>query len=93
MNDALFEKIGLTKGEIKVYTALLSLGETTISPIVTHGKVTKSKVYDILEKLIEKGFVREIDDEKGKAITLTDKGFLYIDSYKEITSFISEFDL
>lgn len=57
MNDALFEKIGLTKGEIKVYTALLSLGETTISPIVTHGKVTKSKVYDILEKLIEKGFV------------------------------------
>lgn len=57
IDEKIFEKLGLTKGEIKVYTALLSIGEATISPIVNESKVSKSKIYDILEKLIIKGFV------------------------------------
>jgi sugar-specific transcriptional regulator TrmB len=57
MNEQLFEKLGLTKGEIKVYLALTRLGETTVGPIVKESKVTKSKIYDILERLIEKGMV------------------------------------
>lgn len=40
-----------------VYLALIGLGESTISPIVFTSKVTKSKVYDILNKLIDKGLV------------------------------------
>jgi sugar-specific transcriptional regulator TrmB len=57
MDEKLFEKLGLTKGEIKVYLALIRLGESTIGPITNESKVTKSKIYDILEKLIEKGLV------------------------------------
>jgi DNA-binding MarR family transcriptional regulator len=57
MNEQLFEKLGLTKGEIKVYLALTRLGEITVGPIVKESKVTKSKIYDILERLIEKGLV------------------------------------
>lgn len=55
MDEQLLYKIGLSKGEVSVYLALIGLGESTISPIVSISKVTKSKVYDILNKLIDKG--------------------------------------
>jgi len=57
MNEQLFEKIGLTKGETKVYFALNKIGESTIGKIVFESRVSKSKVYDILEKLIRKGLI------------------------------------
>lgn len=57
VNESLFEKLGLSKGEAKVYSALLKLGEATITPISSEAQVTKSKIYDILEKLIKKGLV------------------------------------
>ena len=53
MDETLLEKLGLTKGEIKVYLALNKLGESSIGPIGKESKVSKSKMYDILDKLIE----------------------------------------
>lgn len=45
-------------------------------------------------ELIEKDFVRVLEDNKGKkCYTLTDKGFNYLDKYKMIKEFISDFDL
>ena len=55
MDETVLEKLGLTKGEIKVYLALNKVGESTIGPIGKESKVSKSKLYDILDKLIEKG--------------------------------------
>jgi sugar-specific transcriptional regulator TrmB len=57
MNLHVLENLGLSKGEIKVYTSLLKLNEATITPIVKESQVTKSKIYDILDRLIEKGLV------------------------------------
>jgi len=56
IND-IFEKMGLSAGESKVYSSLLKLGESTITPLTSDANVTKSKIYDILEKLIKKGLV------------------------------------
>ncbi|MCB9359176.1 hypothetical protein H6503_04555 [Candidatus Woesearchaeota archaeon] len=72
MNEQIFEKLGLTKGEIKVYLALTRLGESTIGPIVHESKVTKSKIYDILDKLIEKGLVGYINKTGTKHFTPND---------------------
>lgn len=58
------EKAGLSKGEIKVYLALVKLGKVTTGPIIKLSKVSSSKVYDILDKLIEKGLVNYILVEK-----------------------------
>lgn len=60
MNVDLFRKIGLTEGEIKVYIALLKLGETTIGPIGKESKVSKSKLYDILDKLVDRGLAGHV---------------------------------
>ncbi|HLC63307.1 MAG TPA: helix-turn-helix domain-containing protein [Candidatus Nanoarchaeia archaeon] len=57
MNTLLLEKLGLTQGEVKVYLALNKLGESSIGSIGKGSKVSKSKIYDILDRLIEKGLV------------------------------------
>ena len=56
MQSDIFRQIGMTDGETKVYLALLKLGETTVGAIGKESKVSKSKLYDILDKLIAKGF-------------------------------------
>ena len=50
-------KVGLTDGESKVYLALSELGSSTVGPIVKQAKVSYSNIYDILNRLIEKGLV------------------------------------
>ena len=57
MRVDILEEIGLTHSEIKVYLALLELGSTTTGKIVDKSKVASSKIYEILDKLMQKGLV------------------------------------
>ena len=57
METKLLKNIGLTDSEIKVYLALLELGSTSKGPIVDKSRVASSKIYELLEKLIQKGLV------------------------------------
>ena len=57
MDTKLLEEIGLTKTEIKLYLALLKLGQSTTTGIVREAQVHASKVYEFLDKLIQKGLV------------------------------------
>ena len=59
-------KIGLTSGEAKVYLALSKLGSTTVGPVVKESGVAYSNIYDILNRLIEKGIVSFIIRQKTK---------------------------
>jgi len=59
----MLEQIGFTKGEIKVYLALLELGNTTTGPLIVKSDVARSKVYEILEKLKGKGLATEMTRE------------------------------
>ena len=54
------ENIGLTKSEIKVYLALLEIGESSKGEIVKRAGIAASKVYDVLDKLIGKGLASYI---------------------------------
>lgn len=58
--------LGLTEGEAKVYLALSKLGSSTVGPIVKESSVAYSNVYDILNRLIEKGIVSFIIKNKTK---------------------------
>ena len=67
-NNEIFDllKIGLTEGEAKVYLALSELGSTTVGPIVKKSGVAYSNIYDILNRLIDKGIVSYIIKNKTK---------------------------
>lgn len=53
-------RIGLTKGEAKIYAALLELGPSSVGPIKKRTKISHSNIYEILERLISKGIVTTI---------------------------------
>jgi HTH-type transcriptional regulator, sugar sensing transcriptional regulator len=55
MNIELLEEIGLTKSEINVYLALLELGSSSTGKIIDTAKVSSSKIYEILDRLMQKG--------------------------------------
>ena len=57
MEISLLEKIGLTKNEIAVYISLLELGSSTTGPLTKKSGLHASRVYESLNKLIEKGLV------------------------------------
>lgn len=78
----ILKDIGLTDGEIKVYRALLGLGETTTGPIVDESGVSVSKVYGILNRLAKKGLVSQIIKGKIKHFIAADPERL-LDYFKE----------
>ncbi|MEK6973306.1 MAG: helix-turn-helix domain-containing protein [archaeon] len=55
MDYSALSEIGLTEGEIRTYIALLGLGKTSVGPLIEQSKVSPSKIYHILERLVEKG--------------------------------------
>lgn len=61
--NALLElrKIGLTDGELKVYGALLGLGESTKTSLVKAAGVTAANLYDIANRLAEKGIISIVE--------------------------------
>jgi HTH-type transcriptional regulator, sugar sensing transcriptional regulator len=66
MDTKSLEDLGLTSGEIKVYLALVRLGETTSGPLIEESVVSASKVYQILDRLAKKGLVSHIVKRKTK---------------------------
>ena len=51
------ENIGLTKSEIKIYTSLLKLGSSKSGKITKEVNLHRSRVYESLNRLLEKGLV------------------------------------
>ncbi|MDP3986962.1 MAG: helix-turn-helix domain-containing protein [Nanoarchaeota archaeon] len=60
------KNIGLTDGEAKVYLALLKTGSSTVGPIVNEANVAYSNIYEILDRLSDKGLISHIIREKTK---------------------------
>jgi len=57
MIEQTLKLIGLTEGETRIYLSLLELGTSTTWNITKKSKISGSKVYEVLERLIEKGLV------------------------------------
>ena len=64
MSLEVLREIGLSKGEIVVYSALLDLGQAPISRIHEETGIERRNIYDILNKLIERGFITYISVNK-----------------------------
>lgn len=64
------------------------------TPLLRFSNLSSKSFSEYFNEIKTKDFVKEITDNKNKKfITLTDKGFNYIEKYKTILGFIDEFDL
>jgi len=61
------KELGLSAGQIQVYSAVLELGISSLNGIQEKTGIERRNIYDILNKLIEKGFV-SYTVEKGKRV-------------------------
>ena len=66
MDTTSLREAGLTDGEIKVYLALLELGAATTGPIIEKSGIARSIIYQILDKLMQKGLVSMVMKDKTK---------------------------
>ena len=64
------------------------------TPLLRYSNLSSTSFLEYYKELLSKDLVKEIIDDKGKKfITLTDKGFLYLEKYKSVLGFIDEFEL
>lgn len=64
------------------------------TPLLRFSNMSTQRFNEYYGELLEKGFIREGIDKKGrKFITLTDKGFHFLQKYRQIIGFVEEFEL
>jgi len=81
-----------------IYTILTLIQENDNSikptPLLRYTNISSQSFNEYYAELLDKELIREdLDSKKRKYITLTDKGFKYIQKYKIILGFMDEFDL
>ena len=87
------------RGRLEViFTILKTVSEhhNSIKPtrLLRSANLSSKSFSDYYSELTAKNFVKEIPAENGgRYVTLTDKGFNYLEKYKLITGFINEFEL
>ena len=67
----ILRKIGLSDGEIKVYSSLLDLGKAPLNKIHEKTGIERRNIYDILNKLIERGLVTYIKENKRRLFEIS----------------------
>jgi len=85
LETSILEDVGLSKAQIKVYLALLELGETTSGPVIRKSRLQNSVVYNALNQLMEKGLATFVIKGKTKHFSATDPKSLiqFIEDKKE----------
>jgi predicted transcriptional regulator len=64
------------------------------TPLLRYTNISSQSFSEYYLELKEKGFIREDLDRKGrKYISLTDKGFKFLEKYRTLKGFVEEFEL
>ncbi|MDD5331427.1 MAG: winged helix-turn-helix domain-containing protein [Candidatus Nanoarchaeia archaeon] len=63
------------------------------TPLLRKSNLSTKRFSGYVQELIEKEFIKEVGIKNEKHFYLTDKGFAYLEKYKNIVSFIEDFGL
>lgn len=63
------------------------------TPLLRKSNLSTTRFNEYLSELLKKRFVEEKQEKSGKQISLTKKGFRYLEKYNSIIGFINEFEL
>lgn len=79
--------IGLTEKESKVYLACLELGASVVSEIAKRARINRVTTYDILDKLISKGFINFITKDGIKYFDPTKPDLIFENTKRKVENF------
>ena len=74
--EEVLQSIGLENKEIKIYLALLGEPESTATKISKHTSIDRTFIYELLNKLIEKGLASYVIKNNIKYFSAVDPGVL-----------------
>jgi len=63
------------------------------TPLLRQSNISSSRFKEYFNELSERKFIKEVNNKEGKFISLTEKGFKFLEKYKIIINFIDEFEL
>ncbi|OGJ51249.1 hypothetical protein A2335_00105 [Candidatus Peregrinibacteria bacterium RIFOXYB2_FULL_32_7] len=72
MLKRILKDIGLNDKEAEIYLSALKLGQAKVSEIAELAKINRVTAYDVLEKLMQKGFVTFISQKNNQTFLATD---------------------
>lgn len=64
-----------------------------ITPLIRQSNLSSSRFKEYYSELLKKDFVKESMHKGNKIISLSEKGFKFLEKYKTIINFIDEFGL
>lgn len=76
MNTSVFQDLGLSPNEAKIYQALLTYGGSGVSTIAIRAHVHRRNAYDAIQRLLKKGLVFELHNKKEIVYEAVDPGKL-----------------
>ena len=85
MNEKLLQEIGLANSEITVYITLLKTGSIKVGDLIKRVNLHRSRVYEAINRLTEKGLVSYAIKNNIKFFEATDpeRLVIYIEEQKE----------
>jgi len=63
------------------------------TPLLRQSNISTARFKEYFNELLEKKFIKEVANKDNKSVSLTDKGFKFLEKYKTIIDFIEEFGL
>jgi len=80
---------------IKVILKIIRENRNSIksTPLLRQSNISSARFKEYFSELLDKKFVKEFNHKGKRFISLTDKGFKFLEKYKTIINFIDEFEL
>ncbi len=84
-------KLEIIKDILRVIQKNHNMIKTT--PLIRKSNISSARFKEYFSELIEKSFIKEVEYKGNKFISLTDKGYKFLERYQTIVNFIEEFEL
>jgi predicted transcriptional regulator len=86
------------RGKLEIIRDILEIirnnnNSIKFTPLLRKSNLSSKRFKEYYLEINEKGFVKEITNKNNKFLSLTDKGFEYLEKFKIIIGFLDEFDL
>ncbi len=86
------------RGKLQIINDILNLirenhNSIKITPLLRKTNISSARFKEYYIELIEKKFIKEINNKGNNFPCLTEKGIKFLEKYKTIINFIDEFEL
>jgi len=86
------------RGKLEIIKDILKIikekhNSIKVTPLLRQSNLSSKRFTEYFHELIEKGFIKDIKEKDKRYISLTEKGFKFLEKYEAIIEFIDEFDL